>query len=246
VKICERCDKADASEFIPSVARLGLPICNIKKKYKGDKKGKMEETQFEIIILVIGAVIGLITGVLAKYVQYKYFTKQVGEDGIWDRYQNKHFEFLENFNKINLQINIFRLTVEIMDIAFRLSRGEERSRFPPKQVIHADGFLQDMPPNPSRDDLQKKVLEKFNYIKDILECRKEMYDLYYRYEIYLPKDIAKQFDDYIGILMDNSKLVDFTNSEIKEKQDLITDCLLNRLSEKYAKKKETKNFILRK
>ena len=75
------------------------------------------------------------------------------------------------------------------------------------------------------------------------ESRQGMRYLYYRYKIYLPERIAKKLDEYIGILDDDSKI---ESAEIDDKQNLITEDLLNYLANVYAKRSDTKDLILRK
>jgi hypothetical protein len=208
----------------------------IKKKNKGDKKGKMEETQFEIIILVIGTVIGLITGLLTMYIKYKYFSEKVGEDVIWKRYQNKDFDFLEKFDRLNLDINLFRLSIPVIDIAERIIKGEERSNFPPDLVTQADILLVGMEKNPNHINEKKK-----EFAKMFFEGRKGMYDLYNSYKIYFPESIDNKLNEYIGILNDTSKM---GSAEITDKRNLIRDVLLNYLANLYAKRNDTKNLIL--
>ena len=198
----------------------------------------MEETQFEIIILVIGTVIGLITGLLTMYIKYKYFSEKVGEDVVWERYQNKHFDFLEKFDELNLKINLFRLFLQVIKIAERIIEGEERSNFPHGLVTQADILLVERKKNPNYINEKKEGF--FNMLS---ESRKGMYDLYYRYKIYLPERIDNQLDEYIGILNDNSKI---ESAEIDDKQNLITEDLLNYLANVYAKRSDTKDLILRK
>jgi hypothetical protein len=210
----------------------------IKKKNKGDKKGKMEETQFEIIILVIGTVIGLITGLLTMYIKYKYFSEKVGEDVVWERYQNKDFDFLEKFDELNLKINLFRLSHQVIEIAERIIEGEERSNFPHGLVTQAYILLVGCKKNPNYINEKKEGFSNM-----LSESRQGMRYLYYRYKIYLPERIAKKLDEYIGILDDDSKI---ESAEIDDKQNLITEDLLNYLANVYAKRSDTKDLILRK
>ena len=198
----------------------------------------MEETQFEIIILVIGAVIGLITGLLTMYLKYKYFSEKVGEAVVWGRYQNKYFDFLEKFDKLNLNINLFRLSLPVIDTAERIIEGEERSNFPPDLVTKADILLVNMKENPNHINEKKKIFGDM-----FLEGRKGMYDLYNSYKSYLPESIGNQLNEYIGILNDTSKIA---SDELVDKQKLVREALLNHLANRYAKRSDTEDLILQK